>query len=73
MTHDTPAEEEVLVSEGPVEPEGVHGGEGHGEGGQQVGQRQVGHQDVPGSGARDGGGWHIALYSGDDVFYLDVI
>ena len=46
MTHDTPAEEEVLVSEGPVEPEGVHGGEGHGEGGQQVGQRQVGHQDV---------------------------
>ena len=55
MTHDTPAEEEVLVSEGPVEPEGVHGGEGHGEGGQQVGQRQVGHQDVPGSGARDGG------------------
>ena len=48
MTHDTPAEEEVLVSEGPVEPEGVHGGEGHGEGGQQVRHRQVYNQDSPG-------------------------
>ena len=63
MTHDAPAEEEVLVSKGPVEPEWVHGGEGHGEGGQQVGQRQVRHQDVPDSGARD---WGVSTLTSDD-------
>ena len=63
MTHDAPAEEEVLVSKGPVEPEWVHGGERHGEGGQQVGQRQVRHQDVPDSGARD---WGVSTLTSDD-------
>ena len=30
-----------------MQPERVHGGEGHGEGGQEVRHRQVDHQNVP--------------------------
>ena len=41
-----PAGEERLRREGPVLPEGVHGGGGEGEGGQQVREGQVQHEDI---------------------------